>query len=206
MKGLRYFGAALLLLAAAGLVFVDRPALAMLAGSFAWGLFTGGHAWPGGWPHGFPRGPAQSKSHSTSHVQTEWLDMVLDHDSGAMEGTVRKGAHAGARLDTMTKADLSMILRIVSVEDPQSERLLSAYLERRFGAGWQAGTEEVRASSDSGMSHAEALRVLGLEPGAGEEEIRAAHRRLMLQNHPDKGGTSYLAAKINEAKDILLGN
>jgi curved DNA-binding protein CbpA len=54
------------------------------------------------------------------------------------------------------------------------------------------------------MSRTEALKVLGLEEGATEEQIRAAHKRLMLQIHPDKGGTSYLAAKINEAKDVLL--
>jgi curved DNA-binding protein CbpA len=54
------------------------------------------------------------------------------------------------------------------------------------------------------MSRAEALHVLGLEEGASKEDIRSAHRRLMLQIHPDKGGTSYLAAKINEAKDVLL--
>jgi hypothetical protein len=54
------------------------------------------------------------------------------------------------------------------------------------------------------MSRAEALKVLGLEEGANEADIRAAHRRLIQQTHPDKGGTSYLAAKINEAKDVLL--
>jgi hypothetical protein len=54
------------------------------------------------------------------------------------------------------------------------------------------------------MSRAEALTVLGLKEGASDEEIRAAHRRLILQTHPDKGGTNYLAAKINEAKDVLM--
>ena len=54
------------------------------------------------------------------------------------------------------------------------------------------------------MSRAEALKVLGLEEGASEADVRAAHRRLIQQTHPDKGGTSYLAAKINEAKDVLL--
>ena len=57
----------------------------------------------------------------------------------------------------------------------------------------------------SAMSRAEALKVLGLDEGAMEDDIRAAHRRLILQNHPDKGGSSYLAAKINEARRVLLG-
>jgi len=60
--------------------------------------------------------------------------------------------------------------------------------------------------TSASMSHGEALEVLGLQPGAGEDEIRAAHRRLILQNHPDKGGSDYLAAKVNQAKDVLLGD
>ena len=54
------------------------------------------------------------------------------------------------------------------------------------------------------MSAAEALQVLGLEPGASREEITAAHKKLMQRIHPDKGGSSYLASRINQAKDLLL--
>jgi DnaJ domain len=72
------------------------------------------------------------------------------------------------------------------------------------GAGDQGGSREIPPGRRGTMSRAEALKVLGLEDGATEEDIRAAHRRLILQIHPDKGGTSYLAAKINEAKDVLL--
>lgn len=85
---------------------------------------------------------------------------------------------------------------------------------------WQAGRMIrdlfTRRRSDEGpgippappgarMSREEALRVLGLPEGSGEAEIHAAYRRLMSQLHPDKGGTDWMAAKLNEARDRLLG-
>src|SRR5260370_40476279 len=82
LTALRYFAAAVLLLAAIGLAFLDRVGLAMLAGSLAWGLFTGGRAWPGGWPYGFPTRAYRPKGPSTTGVQTDWLEVELDHDTG----------------------------------------------------------------------------------------------------------------------------
>ena len=80
----------------------------------------------------------------------------------------------------------------------------SLYTEGRLlPAHWSREGQPKRRTST--MSREEALKVLGLSPGASEDDIREAHRRLILQNHPDRGGSDYLASKINEAKDVLLG-
>ena len=204
-KYLRYAGAGLLLLAAVALLAVDRVNLAILLGTAAYGLFTGGHLWPGGWPHGFgQRSPSTgTASDGKSEVRADWLSMELDHASGEMHGRVLKGEFEGRSLDDMAKADLAALLSRIAGEDQESARLLEVYLERRFGPDWRGASEFVRPAS-ADMTEAEAYAVLGLEAGAMPDEIRAAHRRLILQNHPDKGGSSYLAAKINKAKDILL--
>jgi len=117
-----------------------------------------------------------------------------------------------------------MLLAVATVGLAMTGRLALAFLTAGgawfllFGTlpPWQStsygasgpGPEQNRTRSGppraGAMSRAEALKVLGLEERASEEEIRAAHRRLILQTHPDKGGTNYLAAKINEAKDVLL--
>jgi hypothetical protein len=157
------------------------------------------------------RGPAAGQS---STAETAWLRLRLDHDSGAMEGEVLQGQFAGQTLEGLNESDL-LALRHECAADEDSVRLLEAYLDRRFGPGWRpaeaqgdgAGAREKTAESDAapdGMSLDEARAVLGLAPDADEEAIRAAHRRLLLKTHPDQGGSDWLAARINQAKDRLL--
>jgi hypothetical protein len=136
--------------------------------------------------------------------------MELDHDSGRMEGRCLKGKFAGRTLSALTDEELILLLEELRVTDAQGALLIEAYLDRR-SPGWrdrasdEAAGEEPRGRARSRMSVKEAYAVLGLRPRASEEEIRAAHRKLMMKVHPDQGGSTYLAARINEAKDVLLG-
>src|SRR5919204_3250748 len=141
----------------------------------------------------------------TSTVVTAFLRMTLDHDTGRMEGTILRGRFAGMRLEELGPADLLSLLRECRAEDEESARLLEAYLDRahpewldelageRAGGGTGGGSARP-ASGD--MSVEEAYAILGLAPGADDEAIKEAHRRLMVKLHPDHGGSDYLATKI----------
>ena len=144
----------------------------------------------------------------TSTVVTDILRMHLDHDSGALSGEVLKGSYREWLLEEMNREQLQELYRYCQAEDPDSVQLLDSYLKQRFpdqepfGA---AGGNGPSSSDSSSMSREEALAVLGLGAGASDEDIVTAHRRLMQKLHPDRGGNDYLAAKINQAKDFLLG-
>jgi DnaJ domain len=145
-----------------------------------------------------------------STVRTAALEMELDHDSGALEGAVLAGRHEGRTLGTMSEREL-LELSDELVADAESRQLIEAYLDSRFPA-WRKdakpdnGHRERVAPSTGAMTKEEAYKILGLETGATPAEIRKAHRRLMQRLHPDLGGSSFLAARINEAKDVLLSN
>ncbi len=141
---------------------------------------------------------------SRSEVETAILKMVLDHETGDLSGQVLAGEFEGRQLDTMDQADLDALLAYCRGQDLDSARLLESYLQRRFGADW-GGDYTPPADSGGAMSSAEALAILGLEQGADKDAIVAAHRKLMQKLHPDRGGNDYLAAKLNQAKDTLLG-
>jgi len=144
-----------------------------------------------------------------SNVETRFIRMTLDHDSGEMNGRILEGRYTGEDLQSLSLEQLLELLTRYSREDEESAALLRAYLDRVHGDSWQQQEQahaDTRSSGFSGdMSHREAYDILGLEEGAGEEKIIEAHRRLMQKLHPDRGGSTFLAAKINQAKDLLLG-
>jgi len=152
------------------------------------------------------RGSAAPSQGQSSTVETAILRMQLDHDSGDLQGEVLKGRYQGWRLADMNRQQLEELLQYCRGEDSDSVQLLDSYLQQRF-PGETAFGQGQQTSGDSGgnMSRKEALAVLGLEEGATDEDIVAAHRKLMQKLHPDRGGNDYLAAKVNQAKDLLLG-
>ena len=141
----------------------------------------------------------------TSTVETAILRMQLDHDSGDLQGEVLQGSFKGWRLQDMNLEQLRELLIYCQREDVDSSRLLDSYLQQRFPGEGPFGAQQGSAASGGPMGRKEALAILGLEDGASEEEIIAAHRKLMQKLHPDRGGNDYLAAKVNQAKDLLLG-
>ena len=141
-----------------------------------------------------------------SRVRSRSVEMELDHDTGAMRGRILAGQYENVPLDALDRAALLALLKEF---DAESRALLEAYLNRRE-PGWREDIEEDATSGrretprGGPMTEEEALQVLGLEPGASAFEIRRAHRTLMKKLHPDQGGSTYLAARVNEAKEVLL--
>lgn len=155
-------------------------------------------------PAGFSARTAKS-SGQVSRVSSAYVEMELDHDSGAMRGRILAGRHQGAKLEDLDVISLVGMLREV---DDESRALLVAYLDRRepgWGEDAQRDAAAGRGAASGGkMSAQEAYQILGLEPGASADDIGRAHRSLMKKFHPDQGGSTYLAARINEAKEILI--
>ncbi|MBU6462723.1 MAG: DnaJ domain-containing protein [Bradyrhizobium sp.] len=149
---------------------------------------------------------AQRSTGRASRVRSQFLDMRLDHDSGELQGQIVAGAYAGHSLNEF---DLPQLMAMISGFDVESVSLLESYLDRRFPA-WRQNAQgdaaggQGRSAAHGKMTDEEAYQILGLQPGAGRDEISRAHRALMKKLHPDQGGSTYLAARVNEAKDTLL--
>lgn len=153
------------------------------------------------------RGSSGGKS---SSVTTQFIKVTLDHDSGAMTGEVLEGAFMGQKLETLALESL-LKLHTECRQEPQSLSILEAYLDRLHGDLWREQVEDSGADEGASgaqtpvsMSRREAEEILGVEVGADREVIIAAHRRLIQKLHPDRGGSDYLSARINQARDYLL--
>jgi hypothetical protein len=154
----------------------------------------------------FKSAGAQRSPGQTSRVRSQFLDMRLDHDSGELSGQIVAGPNAGHLLDEF---ELPQLTAMMSGFDAESVSLLESYLDRRFPAWRQhaqgnAAGGQSRTAANGKMTDEEAYQILGLQPGATREEITRAHRALMKKLHPDQGGSTYLATRVNEAKDTLL--
>lgn len=142
----------------------------------------------------------------TSRVRASCIEMELDHDSGAMNGRILAGRYRGASLDSL---DLPTLMGLLADFDPESRSLLLAYLDRREPR-WRENlqgdfaTGQDSAARSGKMTEEEAYQILGIKPGASAQDIGRAHRSLMKKLHPDQGGSTYLAARVNEAKEVLL--
>ncbi|HMN86473.1 MAG TPA: DnaJ domain-containing protein [Bauldia sp.] len=203
VRAIRYSVGVALIAVGGLLVFAERWGLALPLIAAGFSALTVGRIGP------IDLGGSRRSAGTGSTVPAAMLEMHLDHDTGTMRGRVIAGDLAGRDLDDLDREAL-MRLHTGLGADAESRALLEAYLDRRL-PGWREDVEGDAAAGPGGaadagpMTDQQAYEVLGLAAGATEAEIRAAHRRLMKSVHPDQGGSTYLAAKINEAKDRLLG-
>ena len=151
-----------------------------------------------------------SKPGQSSDVKTKYFEMTLDHDSGDISGTVIAGSYKGNSLHALSVEQLADLLTECRSKDPQSASVLETYLDRMRPDEWQEYAKQhfkqdpSTASDSVEMSRQEALEILGLDESATKEDIVEAHRTMVQRNHPDRGGSTWVTARINRAKDVLL--
>jgi hypothetical protein len=150
---------------------------------------------------------AGKREGQSSHVVTDHLEMRLDLETGQISGRVLQGLFAGRAIESLKPEELALLWQDCRIADPQSAQIIETYLDQ-LHPSWREdvkrGEERFSGGPDGRMGLEEAYEILGLAPGATREDIRKAHRELMLKLHPDRGGSTYLSAKINEAKAVLL--
>ncbi len=220
-RAIRTFTTTFAALAGTGLLLTGRFGLALItliAAVMALRAMKGGvmGGWSGGPAGGFRtagRASGGGPAGKTSDIATDILAMQLDHRTGELDGEVLKGRFAGRSLASLGLQDVLDLLDECLRDDPRAVPLLETYLDRRHpdwrdhaGTGTEHGGHG-QADHDlgGGMDIATACRILDVSPEASVDDIKAAHRRLMNKLHPDHGGSSYLAAQLNQAKDVLLG-
>ncbi|MAI42259.1 MAG: hypothetical protein CMP95_07355 [Gammaproteobacteria bacterium] len=151
------------------------------------------------------RSTSSSNNRHTSEINTKYLHMILFHENGKMNGDVLEGKYINAKLNDLS-LDQMLELQKECSKDPDSLSLLEAFLDREY-ANWR---DKIESNSDTSiitssfMNERQAEEILGLTKEATREQIIQAHRKLMQKLHPDRGGSTFLAAKVNEAKSVLL--
>lgn len=157
------------------------------------------------------RGSA-ARASGVSRVRSAVVEMELDHATGIISGTVLAGPDEGLSLDRLSRLQCETLYRLCRSDDPEGARLLEAYLDRRF-PGWRParddepdawGSRSSVAPRPGAMTEDEAYEVLGLQRGATRDDVVRSHRSLIKRLHPDQGGSTDLAARVNEAKDVLM--
>lgn len=177
----------------------------------------------GSGPGGSARG---SRGQHHSEVRSATILMRLAHDTGTMDGDVLAGEFSGNALSALSASEVVRLHAYCRREDADAQRLLEAYVARERASEF-ANAEELGGAADAGagaggadganaaggnnpgngtgqLSMAEAAAVLGVSIDADRETIVTAHRLLMSRLHPDKGGSDYLAAKVNAAREVML--
>ena len=144
-----------------------------------------------------------------SRVTTSTIDMILDHSTGTIDGQVKQGPCAGRQLSELRLAELKSVYAYCQQNDVEALRLVQTYAARERSEEWDEPYDGQRQetnqpASNDVMSVAEARQILGVDETANKQDIVQAHRSLMSRLHPDKGGSNYLAAKVNSAKQCLL--
>lgn len=206
MQSLRWIvGGGAAIIAAGALVF-RRIDIAMILGAVAASVLLRGRLGR------FSFDSIGGHGGNVSKVKSRYLAMELDHDTGELSGRVLDGQYAGWDLMDLGETETRALIDEIG-HDAESVNLLESWLDTNR-AGWREYFSETAGGADGGQGAskgsggdpvAEAYAVLGLKPGASNEDIKAAHRELMKGVHPDHGGSEFLAAKINEARDLLLG-
>lgn len=143
----------------------------------------------------------QNTDAGSTTTESSFFRMTLHHASGHMDGEIKEGTHKGHFLSELDVPKLVGLL--AEIRDYDSQRLLEAYLDRNHPE-WRTNGKKTPDTGGQNMTRSEALSALGLAEHATREEIVTAHRRLIQKLHPDRGGSTYLAALLNRAKDALL--
>lgn len=216
-RRMRQGGGAVLLIFALLLLVRGQIGLALGFGGLGFWLMTGRRAslWSTARSAGARR-PGRARQGRTSRVRSATIEMELDHATGVMSGMVLAGPFEGAPLARLDRNSLESLYGFCLSVDGEGARLLEAYFDRRF-PGWRgtaqdkgdargsgAGSGARRGLRPGAMSEEEACELLGLSKGASREEVARAHRSVMKKAHPDHGGSTDLAARVNEAKDVLM--